>query len=126
MTFPMAANELLGLEQHLLKPEVRGSRDALALVLANHFAEFGSSGKVYDKEGVIRLLQENPSMPPATISDFKALTLAPDTALVTYRIARQALLHEPQSQSLRSSIWQRIDGRWQLVFHQATPSPNVP
>ena len=62
---------------------------------------------------------------PATISDFKALSLARETVLVTYRITRQALPHEPQNQSLRSSIWQRIDRRWQLVFHQATPSPNV-
>jgi hypothetical protein len=124
MTFLLVTNELLALEQHLLKAEVRGCRDAVAPLLANHFAEFGSSGKVYDKEEVIRLLQENPSV-PAAISDFKALSLASDTALVTYRITRQALPHEPQNQSLRSSIWQRIDGRWQLVFHQATPSAHI-
>ncbi|HEV2976079.1 MAG TPA: DUF4440 domain-containing protein [Casimicrobiaceae bacterium] len=120
--FRSVADELLSLEQRLLKPEVRRSRDAVAPMLADNFAEFGSSGRVYDKEGVIRALKENPSM-PATISDFKATNLAPDTVLATYRITRQALPQEPQSQSLRSSVWQRIDGRWQLVFHQATPSP---
>lgn len=124
MTFQSVADELLALEQRLLEPAVRASRDALASLLADNFAEFGSSGCVYDKEGVIRALQENPSM-PAYLSDFKTTNLAPDTVLATYRITRQASPHEPQSQSLRSSIWQRFDGRWQLVFHQATPLPRV-
>jgi hypothetical protein len=122
--FQSAADELRALEQHLLKPEIRRSRDAVAPMLADNFAEFGSSGHVYDKEGVIRALQDNPSM-SATISDFKATNLAADTVLATYRITRRSLRQEPQSQSLRGSIWQRIDGRWQLVFHQATPIPSV-
>jgi hypothetical protein len=124
MTSRSVAGDLLGLEQRLLEPAVRASRDAVAFLLADNFAEFGGSGRVYDKEGVIRALQETPST-PATISEFKALSLTPDTVLVTYRITRQALPHELQSESLRSSIWQSIDGRWQLVFHQATPSPSV-
>jgi hypothetical protein len=118
--FQFVADELLALEQRLLMPDVRRSRDAVAPMLADNFAEFGSSGHVYDKEGVMRALQDNPSM-SAAISDFKVTNLAPDTVLATYRVTRQALPQAPQSQSLRSSIWQRIDGRWQLVFHQATP-----
>jgi hypothetical protein len=120
MPLRSVADELLSLEQSLLKPEIRGSPQAVAALLADNFAEFGSSGGVYDKEGVMRGLQEDPSM-PGVPSDFNATSLASDVVLVTYRITRPALPQEPQSQSLRSSIWQRIDGRWQLVFHQSTP-----
>jgi hypothetical protein len=120
MPLQSVADELLALEQSLLKPEVRGSRDAVAYLLADNFAEFGSSGSIYDKEGAIRELQKDPAF-AGLLSDFKATTLAPDVVLVTYRITRPALPQESQSQSLRSSIWQGIDGRRQLVFHQSTP-----
>ncbi len=55
-----------------------------------------------------------------SLTDFKTLVLAPDVVLVTYRAVRQ-LGHEASPiTSLRSSIWQRIDGRWQMRFHQGT------
>jgi hypothetical protein len=103
MTHQSVTEELLALEQRLLKPEVRGSAEAVAALLADNFAEFGSSGSVYDKEGVIRGLQEDPSF-AGLLSHFKATNRAPDVALVTYRIIRPALPQEAQSQSLRSSI----------------------
>lgn len=118
------ADELLALEEQLLKPEVRSSPGSVAPMLSDKFAEFGSSGHVWDKEEVIRELQQNPAM-RASLTHFKAMGLALDIVLATYRITILAPPNEPQIQSLRSSIWQRIDGRWQLVFHQATPIPSV-
>jgi hypothetical protein len=38
--------QLYQLEQRLLQPEVRRSKDDLAILLADDFVEFGSSGRV--------------------------------------------------------------------------------
>jgi hypothetical protein len=54
--------------------------------------------------------------------DFKALLLAPGVVLTTYRAIRRGATGEQLSQSLRSYVWKFIDGRWQMVFHQGTPS----
>jgi hypothetical protein len=47
---------LRDLEEQLLKPEVRTSRDRVGYLLADDFIEFGSSGRIFDKRGVIEAL----------------------------------------------------------------------
>jgi glyoxylase I family protein len=51
------------------------------------------------------------------MGDFRSKRLAPGVALVTYSIRRE---DSQPVHTLRSSIWQLRDGRWQLVFHQGT------
>jgi hypothetical protein len=102
-------------EERLLQPDVRASEAALGALLADDFVEFGSSGTVYDKRSIIAaLLREVPDGEPCTMRDFATRRLAADIVLVTYRIV--------ESRTLRSSIWRAAGGRWQMVFHQGTPS----
>jgi hypothetical protein len=35
---------------------------------------------------------------------------------------RQGVSEEQVMYSLRSSIWRRSEGRWQMIFHQGTSS----
>ncbi len=110
---------LLDLENRLLKPEIRKSATELDSLLAEEFVEFGISGRVYDKPATIaELAQEVPSN--ITISNFKATLLSPDIALVTYRALHQSGAGKPSVASLRSSIWKRSEGQWQMLFHQGT------
>jgi hypothetical protein len=111
---------LRSLEEQLLKPEVRGSPDEVGYLLADEFIEFGSSGRVYDKRQIIAALQQEMPDPITRISlvDLVARRLAPEVILVTYRTIRP---DRPESR-LRSSIWKLVEGRWQMVFHQGTPS----
>lgn len=109
------AAELKGLEEELLVPDVRKSK-RLAELLANEFIEFGSSGRTYNKTDLVAVLQAE-SPVAQTTSDFRVTSLAPDVALLTYRIHRHS---EPAVHTLRSSVWRRAGGRWQMVFHQAT------
>jgi hypothetical protein len=51
---------------------------------------------------------------------FKTVVRAPAVVLVTYRAGRQHGSEASSEASLRSSIWKRIDGRWQMLFHQST------
>ena len=112
------AAELKGLEELLLVPDVRRSTRLVEL-LADDFVEFGSSGRIYTKKDIVDLLQaESPVV--QTTSAFSVFSLAPDVALLTYKIRRHS---EPIMDTLRSSVWRRTKGQWQMVFHQGTVIP---
>ena len=115
-------DELRKLEESMAQPEVRRSPELLTQLLADDFREFGSSGRVFDKKQIIDLLQEQPRF-QLWLEEFDVKPLAPDLALVTYR-GNCRLADDKISQSLRSSIWRNRDGRWEVIFHQGTPSPN--
>jgi hypothetical protein len=116
--------ELHALELRLLEPAVRASPEALAALLAPEFIEFGSSGGAYDRAQVIAALGEEQaagaSQVVRTIDDFAVRQLAEHVALVTYRVVRMMPGAKQAEHVLRSSIWRRSNGRWQMSFHQGT------
>lgn len=108
--------EILRLELQLLNPEVRKSNVALEKLLADDFIEYGSSGRIYHKADILeRLPVESPII--RTLTDVKAVLLAPKVCLVTYKIVEQTA---EKRCTLRSSIWKNQKGHWQLYFHQGT------
>ncbi|PZM13209.1 DUF4440 domain-containing protein [Rhizobium tubonense] len=114
------------LEQELHRPEIRASRDAVSALLANDFMEFGSSGGIYDKAITTDALAlEAPSDPSALpeVYDFTVKPFTTEAVLVLYRSVRRSDGVAPEKQTLRSSIWKLIDGRWQMFFHQGTVVP---
>ncbi len=44
--------------------------------------------------------------------------LASDVLLATYQTFR----HNDSKYALRSSIWKKNQGEWQMIFHQGTPT----
>jgi hypothetical protein len=121
-------NADLGLTEHLRKleesmtrPEIRRSPEDLARLLAEEFREFGSSGRVFDKGQIIAALQNQPAI-QIWLDEFQVKCLAVDLALVTYRGKCEFPETGKVSHSLRSSIWRNRNGRWEVVFHQGTPS----
>lgn len=90
-------------------------------LLAEDFVEFGSSGAVYNKAKTLEALRAG-KRPQRSMSDFSVVELAKGVALARYRVARQTAPGQAPVYSLRSSLWKRIKGRWQMVFHQGTLS----
>lgn len=111
---PDLHKHLLDLEGRLAAPAARVSREELEELLADDFFEFGSSGRIYDRQGVVAGLS---ALKPSawSIANFHVARLADDVALVTY-IATQT----GSGSTLRCSIWKRLDGRWRMAFHQGT------
>ena len=118
---PDLLEHLRTLEESLAKPEIRHSPEQLARLLADDFQEFGGSGRVFDKGQIIDALQSQPAV-QIWLDEFLVKCLAPDVALVTYRGNCRFPESDKVSNSLRSSIWRNRDGRWEVVFHQGTPS----
>lgn len=112
------AAEMKGLEEELLVPDVRKSA-RLTELLDDAFIEFGSSGSIYTKNDLVATLQAESPVTQST-SDFKVTSLAPDVALLTYKIHRHS---QPAVQTLRSSVWRRAKGQWKMIFHQGTIAP---
>jgi hypothetical protein len=122
---PAVATLLRSLEEALLKPEVRHSPDRVGNLLSDDFIEFGSSGRVFNKQQVIEALErEGPADSTIRLSlvDFIARGLASNVILVTYLTIQEGGPGTRQDSRLRSTIWKLIEGRWQMVFHQGTPS----
>lgn len=108
------------LEEQLLQPDVRRSAQLLDDLLADDFIEHGSSGRTYNKQQILEsLTSENPV--PRTLTNFKTRTLAPGVILATYH----STYWEPGAapvHSRRCSIWKLVNGCWQMIFHQGTPT----
>ncbi len=114
-------HQLHQLEKRLLQPEVRRFPSELTRLLADEFVEFGSSGQVYDRQTIIESLSKETTI-EISITGFKMVVLTPGVALVTYRAVCISEGDESPVHSLRSSIWKLADSRWQMVFHQGTPT----
>ena len=101
------------LEELHLKPAIRSSKEEMDKILAEEFTEIGSSGRKFDKEDCMNrdLSQDDLSMHQFTMQE-----VATDIVLTTYYLMNKTLGRH----TLRSSLWKKIDGRWQLYFHQGT------
>jgi len=112
------------LEMRLQLPSVRTSRPQLEAMLADDFTEFASSGVALNKRQTIAAILADPAAGQpryAALQNLKVIWLAPDTALLTYRSSKSQSGNARAVRALRCSVWQKADGRWQLLFHQGTP-----
>ena len=107
-------NHLLELEQQLLAPETRTSLTELDKLLADDFFEFGSSGSIWYKKDSVG--GEGLTVRKMTLSDFEIYPLSDESVLATYCIKDDTR----ELNTLRSSIWKLVDGRWRMFFHQGT------
>ena len=105
---------LLELEEKLLTPEIRESKEELNSLLAEGFFGFGGSGKILYKNESIG--EVNLGIVRMKLSDFEIHPLSEEIVLTTYRIYNEV----NKQHSLRSSIWKSIDGTWKMHFHQGT------
>jgi hypothetical protein len=106
------------LEERLLQTEVRKSPEELDQLLADDFVEIGSSGRLFNKQQIIEgLINETPVH--RTLLDFKIKLLAPDVALVTYRVHN----HEEQRYSLQFDLEtkRRPMGKWSFIKEPSHP-----
>jgi hypothetical protein len=108
--------QLQKLEESHIGLEVRTSMEKLDEILADEFFEIGSSGFMYDKQ---ECLETGLVLTEMKLYNYEIYPLADDVVLSTYFIVDTTR----NRNTLRSSIWKFIAGRWQLYFHQGTITP---
>ncbi|MFO7298802.1 MAG: DUF4440 domain-containing protein [Actinomycetes bacterium] len=107
------------LEESLYLPETRFDQQYMDELLAPEFVEFGSSGRVWNRMQIIRTdpVEIAAKLP---LPDLEIRLLGVEVALVTYRTEMGL---DFATAANRSSVWRFYpDGKWRLVFHQATPT----
>lgn len=107
------------LERRLLDPESRELGQAFNELLDDAFFEIGRSGRVFDKEAILKS-ETNSGKPIVEIDSVRCRYLSDNTILMNYRSWRVNCADS--AKSLRTSIWQRSNQSWRLVFHQGTPT----
>lgn len=110
--------EIESLERELVDPKIRMDGGRIQELLSDEFLEFGSSGKVIRKRDILSATSE-PSETTYQLSDFKFKMLGEEHVLVTY-----LSVTSHQQTALRSSIWIKENGRWQMLHHQSTVVPD--
>ncbi len=113
------AKELRELEVQVMSGAGAGHADAIADFMSDDFVEIGSSGHKYSKNDVLEALPKLPRR-KFSLEEFQVRELAPDLAMITYKAS--AVSKSGVAWAYRTSLWTRRAGKWQIVFHQATPA----
>lgn len=101
------------LERELLDPAVRADPLRAGELLHPDFEEIGASGQRWSRQEILGMFSEAEAA-DASLEVLTLNRLDAATALLTYRSV------DRRGSALRSSIWQRENGRWQVRFHQGT------
>ena len=111
------------LEIELHQFETRTDKSRIEALIHRDFLEIGYSGKTYSKSDIINsLLAETPSKYSVWSQDFITKMLTEDLVQLVYKEAQMNEHGQLSRFALRTSIWQRAQGAWQVIFHQATPT----
>lgn len=115
--------QILQLENDLLKSETRKSSQKINELLANNFIEFCSNGKEYHyKNGDVFQTQDDRNTLCWEILNFEIKELSNGCILAMYKVIKHNEDDENKKYSLRSSIWKYYDEKWKMIFHQGTVS----
>ena len=114
--------QLRDLELSLHQPAMRRDPARLDELLHDSFVEIGRSGRSYTKSDILEHLPKETGQTAIWSQGFQLAEIAEGVALLTYRSASVDANGELSRHTLRSSLWQRTAGGWQLRFHQGTPS----
>jgi hypothetical protein len=116
-------DELIAREPIFHRPEWGITRADFENMTAPDFWEIGASGRRYDRDYVLKLLEQRhaSSHHPLLQSDewetsgFDCRRLADGVYLLTY-----TMLQNKKRKTRRTTIWQRTFDGWKILFHQGT------
>jgi|HubBroStandDraft_1064217.scaffolds.fasta_scaffold08415_4 hypothetical protein len=109
--------ELRAREPLCHRPEFGTTRSDFAAQMSDDFWEVGASGRRYSRDFVLAILEERWSPPHDDqweTSEFQCRQLGEDTYALTYTLRQQERL------TRRLTIWRKVEGKWNALFHQGT------
>lgn len=110
--------ELKSREPIFHRPEFGTTRADYESMMHEGFWEIGASGRRYSREFVLAELERRRQHPTQDVwetSDFHCRKLAADIYLLTY-----TLIQDKIRKTRRSTLWQRTEVGWKIMFHQGT------
>ena len=113
-------DQLIELEQHLLKPNVRSSREELDRLLTDDFMEIPSTGSSYFKVDALNRIPSETS-PEFTQQNYELRVLSENVMQLIYKATIKCPNSTVIKHSMRNSVWKYNGSLWQMAFHQGTP-----
>ena len=106
------------LEEKLLQPDIRRSSQELSKLIDSQFFEYCSSGNIYKYK-----ISDSYDQPDfnCEIIDFTIRNLG--TEHIIYTVIKHHETNQDKKYSLRTSIWERKNNKWKIIFHQGTNIP---
>jgi hypothetical protein len=108
------------LERELQTRACRADERRLRELLTPDFREIGASGRQWDLDSVLAMLQEeclDQAAGDIEVSELSHRALAPGVVQVFWTSNRDG------RRARRTSIWCEREAGWQQTFHQGTPVP---
>ncbi len=109
---------LTQLEESLWIAETRFDPAYMETVLHPDFIEFGCSGRRYTRTEIMAFTGDTIQVK----LPFDQFTFRPISDTVVHITYISEVQYEHLQVCNRTSIWVYLDGRWQLHFHQGTPT----
>jgi hypothetical protein len=109
--------ELVSLEISIMKSAGASDLHMLNNLLSDGFIEFGASGKIYNKQQTIDILEKRDAASVQNnwaADSFICHQITGNVYLLMYSLQRGNELTK------RTSIWQKSGGQWQILFHHGT------
>jgi len=111
------------LEISLHQYEVRSDVEQLKKLLHPEFREIGYSGRTFDRQASLSdVSQEGKPNYQVWSQEYEFISLSGELVQLFYHQARLDPSGQLARFAKRTSIWQRTGERWQLRFHQGTPT----
>ena len=114
-------NDLLAIERRLWTNDATIYAASLTDDAVLVFAETGVIGR---DTAVVAIRQENAEgrrWAEVDFDDVRTSRIAPDTALLNYRVSARWEHEHSTMVALATSVYVKRDGLWKLVLHQQTP-----
>ncbi len=99
------------------RPEWGTTRADFDRMMAADFFEISASGKQFTRAFVLDLLEERhrtPQVETLEASAFEVREIAPGLYLLHYNLL------QGERKTRRTTVWRRVEGDWEIVFHQGT------
>lgn len=109
--------ELLEREPIFHRPEFGTRAEDYLAMTSEDYWEVGASGRVYDREFVVRSLASRGKVPGDehwVVSDPQVRRLAGDTYAITYQLVQAGRL------ARRLTLWRKDEDGWKALYHQGT------
>jgi hypothetical protein len=100
------------------RPEFGTTRAEFESMMHPDFWEIGASGRRYSREYVLAILEKRHLHPHEDVwetGDFHCQQLAPNIYFLTYTLIQNKI-----RKTRRSTLWQRTEVGWKIIFHQGT------
>lgn len=108
---------VMDLERELQSPETRADGRRVRDLIAPDFEEIGASGRVWDRDSILSMLDAESADPGSStieVDDLRGRVIAPGVIRVSWTSA------QGDRRARRTSIWCERDGGWRQVHHQGT------